>query len=87
MAEEVATTDGKRTITLDECKAHTSDKDCWLVIHGKVYDVTEFLDEHPGGFDIIVSNSGEQSGVDSLTVMRIQAEWRCTHHRRTMQKL
>jgi cytochrome b involved in lipid metabolism len=36
-----------------------SDKDCWLVIEGKVYDVTPFLDEHPGGFDTLVSNSGE----------------------------
>lgn len=37
---------------------HMSDKDCWLVIEGKVYDVTPFLDEHPGGFDTLVSNSG-----------------------------
>jgi cytochrome b involved in lipid metabolism len=38
-----------KTITLAECQEHMSDKDCWLVIEGKVYDVTPFLDEHPGG--------------------------------------
>ena len=47
-----------KTITLAECQEHMSDKDCWLVIEGKVYDVTPFLDEHPGGFDTLVSNSG-----------------------------
>ena len=47
-----------KTYTLGECQKHTSEKDCWLIIHGKVYDVTDFLDEHPGGFDIVVSNSG-----------------------------
>jgi cytochrome b involved in lipid metabolism len=49
-----------KTITLAECQEHMSDKDCWLVIEGKVYDVTPFLDEHPGGFDTLVSNSGER---------------------------
>ena len=26
---------------------------CWIVIHGNVYDVTEFLEEHPGGEELI----------------------------------
>ena len=33
-----------------------------VILNGKVYDVTPFLDEHPGGFDIIVSNTGEERG-------------------------
>lgn len=47
-----------RTITLEECSKHTTEDSCWLVIHGKVYDVTKFLDEHPGGYDIIITNTG-----------------------------
>ena len=43
---------------LEEVKKHTREDDCWLVVDGSVYDVTEFLDEHPGGFDIIISNTG-----------------------------
>jgi cytochrome b involved in lipid metabolism len=54
MAAENAST----TYTLDECKKHANDKDCWLVIHGKVYDVTSFLEEHPGGYDIILTSAG-----------------------------
>lgn len=48
-----------KTFTIDECLKHCDDKDCWLIIDGKVYDVTRFLDEHPGGYDTLVSNSGE----------------------------
>jgi cytochrome b involved in lipid metabolism len=52
MVEEVATSavaaNTQKVYTLAECKEHSSEKDCWLVIHGKVYNVTEFLDEHPG---------------------------------------
>ena len=41
-----------------DLKQHTTEDDCWIAINGKVYDVTHFLDEHPGGFDIIVTNTG-----------------------------
>lgn len=35
--------------TVADLKAHTSESSCFLLVHGKVHDVTEFLDEHPGG--------------------------------------
>ncbi len=34
---------------LSDLKSNASEKSCYLLIHGKVYDVTPFLDEHPGG--------------------------------------
>ena len=52
---------GKKLISLQDCKAHNKEEDCWLVISGKVYDVTEFLDEHPGGFDIVLAATGVSS--------------------------
>ena len=48
-----------KTFGLADCKQHTTEKDCWLIISGKVYNVTDFLDEHPGGFDIIISATGK----------------------------
>ena len=33
-------------------------KSYWIAIHNKVYDVTKWLDDHPGGEDILVENSG-----------------------------
>lgn len=40
---------------------HTKHTDCWFVIDGKVYDVTKFLDEHPGGEEILVDSSGRDA--------------------------
>ena len=37
---------------------HNKRDDCWLIIHGKVYDVSAFLREHPGGEDIIIDLAG-----------------------------
>jgi hypothetical protein len=31
--------------------------DCWIVIKGKVYDVTSYVEEHPGG-ESILKNAG-----------------------------
>eukprot|EP00955_Chlamydomonas_euryale_P112395 366130-Chlamydomonas_euryale.AAC.22 len=50
--------DKDRIISLEEVKQHTKDEDCWLVVHGNVYDVTDFLEEHPGGYDVILSVTG-----------------------------
>ncbi|WOL14307.1 cytochrome b5-like [Canna indica] len=46
-----------------EISLHTTKKDCWLSIHGKVYDVTNFLEDHPGGDDVLLhaSASGDAS--------------------------
>ncbi|GBF89854.1 cytochrome b5 [Raphidocelis subcapitata] len=54
----------KPVYTLEDCKKHVSDKDCWLVVHGKVYDVTAFLEEHPGGYDVILTSSGKDATQD-----------------------
>ncbi|KAJ7068640.1 FMN-dependent dehydrogenase-domain-containing protein [Mycena amicta] len=40
---------------------HNSRQSCWIIVHGKVYDVTEFLDEHPGGSKIILKYAGKDA--------------------------
>lgn len=42
-----------RYITLQEVEAHSSEGDCWMIIDGKVYDVSEFVSAHPGGMAIL----------------------------------
>lgn len=32
---------------LAEVEKHTTVDDLWVVISGKVYDITKFVDEHP----------------------------------------
>lgn len=34
-------------------------RDCaWMAINNHVYDVTQFLDDHPGGRDVLLANAG-----------------------------
>uniref|UniRef100_A0A7S0UNK8 Cytochrome b5 heme-binding domain-containing protein n=1 Tax=Polytomella parva TaxID=51329 RepID=A0A7S0UNK8_9CHLO len=51
----------EKIYTLQECQKHSDEKDCWLIIRDKVYDVTSFLEEHPGGFDVILSVAGKNA--------------------------
>jgi cytochrome b involved in lipid metabolism len=41
---------------------HNTEDDCWLILgeigERKVYDVTKFLDDHPGGPEIMVDVAG-----------------------------
>lgn len=67
MAEGAA----EKVYSLEECKKHNNDKSCWLVIHGKVYDVTEFLEEHPGGYDIILTSTGARHGMQRQQLQRV----------------
>ncbi|XP_029903975.1 cytochrome b5 type B [Myripristis murdjan] len=52
---------GAKYYTLEEIRAHNVCKDTWLIIHDKVYDITSFLEEHPGGEEVLL----EQAGADA----------------------
>ena len=43
--------------TWEEIVEHDKRSDCWVVVHGKVYDLTNFVDRHPGG-EIIYDGAG-----------------------------
>ncbi|KAJ2556609.1 hypothetical protein EV175_001894 [Coemansia sp. RSA 1933] len=47
-----------KTFTAEEIAKHYTRDDIWIVVHGKVYDVTKFLDEHPGGEEVILEHAG-----------------------------
>jgi cytochrome b involved in lipid metabolism len=48
-------------IPWEEVKRHTSKKDLWLLIDGRVYDVTPFLDLHPGGGQLIMEAAAQDA--------------------------
>nr|XP_043639246.1 cytochrome b5 [Erigeron canadensis] len=47
--------------TMKEASEHNSPGDCWIVVDGKVYDVSSYLDEHPGGDDVLLQATGKDA--------------------------
>jgi 4-hydroxysphinganine ceramide fatty acyl 2-hydroxylase len=50
------------TLTQAEIDTHKSLKSCYVTIGTNVYDVTDFLDSHPGGEDLILDWAGKDIG-------------------------
>lgn len=44
--------------SMAEVAMHSTAESCWVVVEGEVYDVTSFLDEHPGGKALLLSVAG-----------------------------
>ena len=53
-----------RKLTLEDVAKHNKESDVWIAIHGKVYDVTHYLDDHPGGGEVISDLAGMDTTVD-----------------------
>ncbi|ODM88837.1 Cytochrome b5 [Orchesella cincta] len=50
-----------KKFALKDVEKHTDKKSCWLVIHDNVYDVTKFLEEHPGGEEVLLEQAGKDA--------------------------
>ncbi|KKY24908.1 putative mitochondrial cytochrome b2 [Phaeomoniella chlamydospora] len=47
-----------------EVAQHNTPESCWVILYGKVYNVTSFLPNHPGGSKIILSLAGKDGTED-----------------------
>ena len=56
--------------TQDEVLSHNTPNSCWVLYKGKVYDVTEFIQDHPGGDDLILDYAGK----DVTDIMKDELE-------------
>lgn len=48
-------------INREEVGKHNSRDSVWLIIENKVYDVTKFLDDHPGGEEVLLEQAGKDA--------------------------
>lgn len=54
--------------SMDDVKSHDTVGDCWAAVDGKVYDLTEWVSQHPGGPDRIAA----LCGTDATSAFRAQ---------------
>ncbi|KAF8691651.1 hypothetical protein AX14_002734 [Amanita brunnescens Koide BX004] len=50
-----------KVVSADELRANNKRDKLYVLIHGKVYNVTKFLDEHPGGDEVILTEGGRDA--------------------------
>jgi 4-hydroxysphinganine ceramide fatty acyl 2-hydroxylase len=46
-------------VSRTELASHTTAKSCYVVLKNRVYDVTGFIHDHPGGADLILDHAGD----------------------------
>ena len=64
-AEEPTKDDkGRPFITRATLAQHGTREDCWMSISGKVYDVTKYLEDHPGGEEVLIDRAGKDATED-----------------------
>lgn len=58
---EITPVSGEKTFTLNEVAKHASAVSCYTVVKGNVYDLSSWIDQHPGGAGTILSMCGNDS--------------------------
>ncbi|KAH8707518.1 cytochrome b5-like heme/steroid binding domain-containing protein [Phaeosphaeriaceae sp. PMI808] len=47
--------------TYSDVSEHNTKKDLFIVVHDKVYNASSFVDEHPGGEEVLLDVGGQDS--------------------------
>ncbi|GMI73663.1 ARABIDOPSIS CYTOCHROME B5 ISOFORM E, cytochrome B5 isoform E [Hibiscus trionum] len=55
---------GEKVFVFEDVAKNKERNNCWLLISGKVYDVTQFLEDHPGGDEVLLAASGKDATQD-----------------------
>jgi len=55
------TSSGVKILDLKEIAKHNKQSDCWLLISGKVYDITSYFGKHPGGSGAMLATCGQDA--------------------------
>eukprot|EP00483_Globobulimina_turgida_P006674 UN06684 len=56
----------------EEIRKHNTEEDLWVVIYDRVYDVTEFQIDHPGGPDVLQDVAGTDATEEFENILHTQ---------------
>ncbi|KAL1918602.1 uncharacterized protein VTP21DRAFT_2624 [Calcarisporiella thermophila] len=49
----------QKYISTEEVSKYNTRKELWVLLHNKVYNITKFMDEHPGGEEVLLDVAGQ----------------------------
>ena len=70
------------TLTNGEVQKHSQPSDCWIIVENKVYNVTDYLNLHPGGAGLIIPYCGADATQAFLT-----KDGKSSHSQKAFQEL
>ncbi|TPX72950.1 hypothetical protein SpCBS45565_g00388 [Spizellomyces sp. 'palustris'] len=47
--------------TIDQVASHNNEESLWIIVDGRVYDLTNFADLHPGGLTVLLEVAGKDA--------------------------
>ncbi|KAI5180304.1 hypothetical protein NEOKW01_0608 [Nematocida sp. AWRm80] len=69
-----------KILSWEEISQHNSKDSCWIVLSKRVYDITDYLKEHPGGANILIENGGK----DCTEIFMVVHPW--INHRLLLER-
>ncbi len=60
-ASNTTSPSSSKTYTLSDVAKHSATTDCWIVINNNAYDVSSYIDQHPGGAREILRYCGKDA--------------------------
>lgn len=61
LSQNSENSNSKETYTIADVSTHNSSSNCWFVIDNNVYNVTGFINKHPGGAKRITDYCGKDA--------------------------
>ena len=70
-----------KKLSMGDVAEHTSEEDVWITLHGKVYNVTKYMDDHPGECGLAFPVMAH--GIDWTLRINVARPWLATSHERS----
>eukprot|EP01041_Mallomonas_annulata_P000505 gene505-964_t len=58
----------KLLLGYEDISSHTNESDIWIVIHNEVYNITSFINTHPGGKEILIKYAGIDATTEFISI-------------------
>jgi cytochrome b involved in lipid metabolism len=49
----------QKEFTQEEVATHNTEQDCWVIVNETIYNLTKFMNNHPGGKQSILNVAGK----------------------------